>query len=251
VYSKPFVIYPVPAENTTYVGILSPAAGRYTIAPQEGSPPIAQLLHADGLRPSVSGHVLTRGGRRVLLFTAAPGTGQRVLFFERAGQVFRAIGSSTAGRGALAFTPAPGPAGTRQVVAEVTQNGAPVVLHPGGVGAAAYQIVVGSYSAPGPRQLVRVAHLRVRHAGTSVLVAWRAVPGARRYAVTVTLTNGIHEVYVATRGSLTITGVNGEFSGRVTVEAIGDGASTTTGPAVARRVPRVSVGGRGRGRRTK
>jgi hypothetical protein len=250
IYSKPFVIYPVPAENTTYVGILSPAAGRYTIAPQAGSPPIAQLLHADGLRPTVRGHVLTRGGRRVLLFAASRGAGQRVLFFERAGQVFRAIGSSTAGRGTLAFTPAPGPAGTRQVVAEITQNGAPVVLNPGAVGAAAYQIVVGSYRAPGPRRLGRVVHLRVEHAGTSVLVTWRAVPGARRYAVTVALTNGVHEVYIATHGTLRILGVNGEFSGRVTVEAIGDGASTATGPAVARRVPRVAVpavGGR-RGR---
>jgi hypothetical protein len=138
------------------------------------------------------------------------------------------------------------------VVAEITQNGAPVVLNPGAAGAAAYEIVVGSYSAPGPRRLGRVADLRVRHAGTSVLVDWRAVPGARRYAVTVALTNGVHEVYVATHGTLRITGVNGEFSGRVTVEAMGDGANTTTGSAVDRRVPRVAVpavGGRSRGRR--
>ena len=239
VVSGPFVIYPIPAENATYIGILKPAAGRYTISANSGSPGIAQVLTADGLRPSVAAHVAVRRGRYTVVYHASKAAGQRVTFFERAGQVYKAIGSTSASAGRLSFTPAPGPAGVRQIAAQITENGTPVVVHPGATGSAGYETVVASYRAPGPRRLPRIAHLRVRHAGTRVLVTWKGVPGARRYAVTVTLSGGEHVVYLVSAPRLTVPGVFGEFTGRLTVVALGDGARTRSGVPAAARIRRV------------
>jgi hypothetical protein len=238
VISGPFVIYPVPVENTTYIGILKPPGGRYRITANPGSFAITQLLQADGVSPSVRAHVAVRRGRFVLVYRVRRAVGQEVTFFEQAGQVYRAIGSSSARSGRIAFTPGPGPAGTRQIVAEITENGTPVVLHPGATGSAAYEMVLASYRAPGPRMLPRVAHVRVRRPGTRVLVAWRAVRSAARYAVTVTLSSGVHVVYMTRRPSLTIPGVFGEINGRLAIQAIGDGITTRDGPTVNATIPR-------------
>jgi hypothetical protein len=235
--SGPFVIYPIPAENTTYIGILKPRAGRYTISSNAGSPAIAQVLVAEGLTPSVAGRVAGRGGRLALVYRTSRTVGQRVTFFERAGQVYRTIGSTSVSTGRLAFAPGPGPAGVRQIVAQFTENGAPVLLRPGATGPGAYETVVASYRAPGPRPLSRPAHVRVRHVGTRVQVAWSRVRAATRYAVTVTLSGGEHLTYLTRGRTLTVPGMFGEFTGRVTIQALGDGARTTTGPAKVTTIP--------------
>jgi hypothetical protein len=238
VYEKPFVIYPVPAEDTTYIGILSPAAGRYTITANPGSAAVAQVMHADGLRPRVAAHVIVHNGHFRLRYTTKPEPGQRVTFFERAGQVYNTIGSTTAARGVTPFTPAPGRGGPRQIVAQITENGTPVVVHPGATGPAAYELVLTSYHAQGPRRLGRVTNVRVHHAGTRVLVSFSGVRGARRYALTVRLSNGLDVVYLTMAHELTIPSVFGEITGKIAVQAFGDGASTLTGPAAVATIRR-------------
>jgi len=54
VYTKPFLIYPVAAQDTTYIAILHPAAGSYTITTNPASAAIARVLQADGINPSVT-----------------------------------------------------------------------------------------------------------------------------------------------------------------------------------------------------
>ncbi|MCW2966363.1 MAG: hypothetical protein JWM71_135, partial [Solirubrobacteraceae bacterium] len=131
-----------PAAGKTYVFVGQPAAGAYTITPQAGSAPIAQVLHADGLpAPSVSGKVTGGGYARALHYAVKPIAGQTVSFLERAGKAAAILGAAKSAHGVLRFTPANGPRGTRQIVAAVTQQGIP-----------RRDIVIASYTAPGPRR---------------------------------------------------------------------------------------------------
>src|SRR5262249_21962862 len=86
---------------------------------------------------------------------------------------YRLLGTATAASGRLRFTPALGPGGKRQVVAELTRNGAPV-----------RKLVVATYVAAAPPKLTRPAGLRVSRKGAALVVRWRPVAGAAVYAVT-------------------------------------------------------------------
>jgi hypothetical protein len=236
--AKPFLIYRVAQQDTTYVAIIDPPAGLYTITANAGSPAISAVLHAEGIKPSVRARVLARHGRLRLIYDVKPEPGQRVAFFEQGAGVYRRIGASAAARGALAFTPAPGPGGRRRILAEVFENGAPVLLRAGAPAAFA----VAGYRAPGPRRLGRVARVGARHLGARVLIAFSGVRGARRYAVTVTLSSGQRLLFLIDRRRLTLAGVPGEITGRVAVQALGDGARTRTGPPAVARIPRARGG---------
>ncbi|MGA2006840.1 MAG: hypothetical protein ABSH27_04690 [Solirubrobacteraceae bacterium] len=238
VFPKPFAIFRVAQQDVTYVAIIHPPAGDYTIRANTGSPAIAQVLQADGISPSVTARVSGTGDRLRLLYTVKPEPAQRVAFFERAAQVYHLIGSTENAHGALAFTPAPGPAGKRQIVAEVTQSGAPVSLTPSGSPTNAADIVVATYSAAGPRRLGRVGRLIARHTGTTVVVKFDGVPGASRYDATLSLSNGERVLYVVNGHALTIRGVSGDLDGKVTVEALGNDATTRDGPSASVQIPR-------------
>ena len=223
--ARPFVIYRVPQQDATYIAVIDPPAGAYTIAANPGSAAITQILHAEGIRPSVRARVLrARGGLR-LLYRAIPHPGQTTAFFEQGPGVFRRIGTRAAARGWLALHPAPGPGGRRRILAEVFEDGVPVLPGPGRPAA----FVVASYRAPSPRRLGRIGHLSVRHLASTVIISFPGVPGAHRYAVTVTLSSGQHLLYVLSGRRLRIAGVPGEITGAVTVQALGDGARTRTG----------------------
>ncbi len=230
--AKPFAIYRVTQQDTTYVAIIHPPAGDYTITANPGSPAISRVLHAEGIQPSVRARVVRRRGRLRLLFAVKPEPGQRVAFFEQGQGVYRRIASSTAAHGSLTLTPAPGPGGHRQILAEIFEDGAPVLLRPG----APATVVVAAYRAPGLRRLGRVAHVSVHHVDTRVLVSFSGVRGARRYAITVTLSSGQHLLFLVRQQRLTVTSVSGEITGRVTIQALGDNARTRTGPATAARI---------------
>jgi hypothetical protein len=115
----------------------------------------------------------------------------------------------------------------------------PVVLHPGKTGDAS-QVVVASYRAPGPPTLARVAHLEARHVGTKLLIRFGDVRGANGYGVSVTLSSGQHEFLRVTRGVLTVLGVFGEIVGKVTVVALGNNTTASTGRAASVRFSRAS-----------
>jgi len=148
------------------------------------------------------------------------------------------IGSTTAGNGTIRFTPAAGPGGPRELVAEITENGVPIVLSPSAPVGRSAQRILARYIAPGPRVLARVTGIRVRHVGTAVLVSFGGVAGAHRYAVAATLSNGQHALIFTARPRLTISGVPGEFGGRIAIQALGNGATTRSGPTVIATVRR-------------
>jgi CSLREA domain-containing protein len=131
--------------STTYVAVAKPSGGTWRIVADPGSAPIAAAGEARALPPvSVHARVSGRGSRRTLRYTLEPHPGQKVTFAERAAGLAHVIGVAGGRRGKLRFVPGQGPAGTRRVVAQVTQGGLPRL-----------ERVVARYRAPGPRRLAR------------------------------------------------------------------------------------------------
>jgi hypothetical protein len=216
-----FVILPMRGQHETLIGIEHPAAGRWTIAQQPGSPAITSISHADGLPPaSVAVTVTGRGARRVLRYRIRPREGQSVTFAERAGHVFHILGSARASRGRLTFMPAPGPSGRRKIVALIALSGVQ-----------SRELVVGSYTARVPVLPGAPRRLRVSRRGRVVIATWRPAARAAAYAAIVRLSDGRRLGFSlgARQRRITIPTLIGGLGASVTVIAVGgDGR---TGPA--------------------
>ena len=163
-------------------------------------------------------------GIAALRYSLGTQPGEHVTFLERGTDIDRVIGSSSNGHGTVKFKPAPGPGGTRQILAMVTENGAPVVVGRSG------QLVLASYRAPGPLRLGRIRGLHARRPGNRLNVSFARVPHARKYVVLVLLRSGLHTDDVIGTHSLRMTvpgaGLQG---GTVEVRALGDGLTTVDG----------------------
>jgi hypothetical protein len=158
--------------NETLIAFRNPAGGRWTVTPV-GSVPVASIATSAGLLPPrITARVVGAGGTRTLVYTLANAKDATVTFAELGRGSFRELGKASAAKGRLRFTPATGPAGKRQIVAEVTRNGSPV-----------RKLVVTTYVAPGPAGL-RPPEPHVVRRGGALIVGWHAVPGAIAYSVT-------------------------------------------------------------------
>ena len=120
----PDVDYPDATSGTRYLGVATPAAGRWTVRAQAGSPQIAELAVSRGVAaPKVTrARVTGKAGRRTLAYTATLGAGQAATFVERGRAGSRVIGTAAAGSHRLGFVPGPGPGGRRQIVAQLIQD---------------------------------------------------------------------------------------------------------------------------------
>lgn len=167
----PDVDYPDPTTGARYLGVATPAAGRWTVRAQAGSPAILDLSVARGqAAPKVTrARVTGKGARRTLTYAATLGAGQAIAFVERGRTGSRVIGTAAAGSHRLGFVPGPGPGGRRQIVAQLMQND--LVRD---------EVAVATYVAPNPPPLGRTRNLRVRHKGNAVAITWR--PGAHAAA---------------------------------------------------------------------
>ncbi len=184
-----------PANRTTYVIIVKPAAGTYAVTTQPGSSPIAQVMAADGLPPvRVSARVGHRRGAWSLTYTVKPIPGQVVRFAERSADTGRMLGLARGSSGTLAFTPADGHAGRRQIIAMIEQNGL-----------VRAQPVVATYVAPGPVLPPRPPGLGVTRRGGGLTMRWRVAAGAVRYKVVLALSDGRRLLLAPVRGALTAT----------------------------------------------
>ena len=206
-----FVTYAVPEQSATMVHVKDPPTGEYRLTPKSGPPAVVRVRVAEGLPPAtVKAKVGGKGHRRVLSYSVKRRPGQHVTFVERSADAFGRIGTAKSARGEIAFTPASGRAGRREIVAIVDNGGVP-----------AETIAVTSYRAQAPVRL-RAPRVRVRRQGARLVASWGRVSGAREYRVTARLPRDGRRLFFATaKTSLSIKGIEGEDSGLITVTAIG------------------------------
>jgi hypothetical protein len=218
------------ALNRTDVIILHPRPGRYRLITNRGSAPIARVLEAHGFTPQIHARVRGKGRLRHLVYHVNAQPGMRVEFVERGSGVDRLIGTTTKSNGTITFKPAPGPGGIRQIIAMANERDMPIALRPGSPDGG--HLTVASYRAPGPRRLGRVHGLIAYRVHNRLTVSFDKAPGAKRYAVLVSLASGLRTQYEITATHLTVAVANLEapFGGTVGVLPLGDGLRTTNGP---------------------
>lgn len=210
--SMHMALFSDPSADRTYVLIGRPPAGRYTIQTVTGSPSITSVRQADGLpAPSVTAGVSGAGTTRTLKYTVKAIAGQSVEFAEKGKGVAADIGTASGTSGTIRFTPAAGRKGTRQIVAEVTENGVPRT-----------NIIVATYVAPAPAGPAPPKFVRASRKKTTVTITWAKVKKAAKYRVHIFLNDGRDLMLLlgAKQTSLPITNVAPSTRGYVTVSAL-------------------------------
>ena len=220
--SKDIVVVHIPSADETLIGLRHPDAGRWSIAPAPGSVPITSIATAKSLpAPHIRAGVSRHGRQMTLRYRLTTAPGRRVTFEERGTGTARLIGTATGSRGTIAFTPGNGPAGRRQIVAQINQDGVPV-----------HDAVVAGYAAPGPFQVGTPKHVRARRRGSRLTISWTPVRGAAAYATTISFSNGYHEMLFSRDAIVTFIGATTGLRGRVRVLALGaNGTKSSFGTA--------------------
>jgi hypothetical protein len=198
------------ANHDLYVALPKPRAGRWTVEPVAGTPPLAALSRANALpEPSIRARVRRRGGGRVLTYRVRRIPGQQVRFVERGpGGLARVLGTTRRRRGRIAFQPRGSSAGRHSIEAVVLQSGSPRDVRT----VARFGYRPSTLSAP--------RRLRARRGGSGVTLRWRSVRGARRYLVTGRLRDGRRLEIVTRRPRARLRHVARDTAGRLTVRAL-------------------------------
>jgi hypothetical protein len=149
----------------------------------------------------------------------------RVRFVERGRQGGGEIGYARGTHGSLQFTPRPGRAGRRSIIAVIERDGVPSTTQ-----------VVAHYQAPGPQRPGRIRGLRAGRSGKAVLVRWRSASGAARYAVRVSSSRGLSRLQLTRGRKLRVRGV--ARGDRVRVSVRGVSREGLLGPAASARLRR-------------
>jgi hypothetical protein len=203
-----------PAHDVTYVSVTSPKSGNWQVAAAAGSPGIAQVLAARGYpAPKLSAKVSGTGRTRTLAYHVKAPPGTTVQYAERGKGAYRVIGTAKGASGHIRFAPAAGPAGRRDIVATLTENGLP-----------ARSMTLAHYAAPKPAAPGRVKGLRVARHGQAFRVAFGGAPAADHYLVRIVATDGHRYARV----------ISSKAAHRVTVPALGyQDAVTATVTAIS------------------
>ena len=224
----PAAAFTVPSKATTVVVLRDPAAGTWRVAAAPGSPAIAGLAESHTLPDAaIHGRIVGQGRRLRLAYTLHARPGMTVSFAEIGGRVLHSIGTARGDRGKVSFAPADGPAGTRRIVALITQDGLP---RP--------RVVLASYRAPGPLRAGRVPKLRVSIRGHTLRISFGPASNAASYRIRISSTDGKHRLLLAsaTHRLVSLSGLGPGAAATATVTAIAaDGGS---GPTVTGRAGR-------------
>ena len=183
----------VDLRHTTLILLRAPKRGRYTITAKEGSSAITSISHSDAAPTTALRAVVTgKGTRRTLSVKGALPAGSTVSVTEEGRNLIKPIGGAVSAQASsvgaviarvnrnVAFKPALGPAGKRQIVAVVSRDGIPE-----------QRIVLGSYTAPAVPKAGAVRGLNATRRGNALTVAWRPIANAKRITVTVALRGGV------------------------------------------------------------
>jgi hypothetical protein len=116
------------------------------------------------------------------------------------------LGKAKGSAGTLRFTPAPGPGGTREVIALVAQKGIP-----------RKELTVARYVAPSPPKPKR-PKVTLKRSGTSKLVvSWPKDPVARGWVVRAKLSDGRVLVLLPSKPRVVLTDVAKTTTGQISV----------------------------------
>ncbi len=197
--------------DATTFSLAKPQAGRWRVEPQEGSGAVSAVELAEVLpEPEVAAKVRREAGGFVLRHEVKAQPGQTVRFVERAGAVLSDIATSGGGKGETRFTPAFGPAGKREIVAVVSQDGQ-----------VRREVVVGSYGAPAPAKPGKVKRVQVTRKGKTVTVTWsKAQRATGSYEVQVRLPDGTVYSDITKRRKVVLRDVIVPGKAEVTVRAL-------------------------------
>ncbi|WP_041546795.1 PKD domain-containing protein [Nocardioides sp. JS614] len=213
------IVLQVPPEHATYVIVRDPAPGRWQVRTADGTPDLVAVGQASALpKPRVRASVGGRGHARTLDYRLNAVEGQTVQFFERAGRTTQRLGTVSDAQGRIRFSPAPGPAGERSIIAVVQHDGAP-----------REQVTVASYRAPGPLRPAATRRIAVKRTATRAVVTWADARRAASWRVVATADDGRRWSVRLDRRTLVLPSV---FRGRtVTVTVRGVSADQVAGPA--------------------
>lgn len=211
-----------PAAGVTHVGIVHPAAGTWTVAQQDGTGiAIAAVKYAIGEpAPVVNGSVSGTGSRRTLHYHVKLPKNVTVSFAEQTTKLLHVIGTAKHASGTLEFKPAFGPAGRRQIVAEISNGGLPTVRK-----------VIATYVAPKPPSPGRARRVRVTATKRAFAVSFTPPANSVKTLIEISATDGrrLHElVSIRTRRiSVPVIG----YRDGITVTVVGVGVDGRRGPA--------------------
>jgi hypothetical protein len=229
-------------DNTTYVAVLHPRAGKWKVTPVAGSPAIATVGFARGLPGRVAhARVRGRGRTRTLQYRVAKVPGTRVTFLERGGpdpptapgeSVDRVIGVARHGQGRISFKPAESRTRARRIDAVVESDGVTVRTE-----------TIAHFRAPVLGRLPR-PKVRLRRKGSTLIVRWSRINAAQRYRAVADLSDSASRVFETSRkqAGLRIAGITPLTFGTVEVRAISPGGYLGLGgTGRLNRVPAIRV----------
>jgi hypothetical protein len=231
-----------PDPHQVLVFLRSPKGGEWGIKPAAGSAPISTVETAEDVPPA-SVQVRVRRGQRkgwTLAYKIkhfVPGT--EVRFAERGKDSGHVLGTVSKPSGTLRFVPEEALGRARKLYAYLIDA----------EGAIVRELSVGQYTAPRAFRPGRPRKLRLARHGTSALVTWAAVPGARTYHIKVTGSDGRLVTFVrkARSRSVVLTKALPFESFAATVIAVG-GQNMLSGPPAKGTLKPVPVRRRHRGR---
>jgi hypothetical protein len=225
---KGVVVVHLKDAKETLVAVKKPAAGAWSIVPDDGSTPIVSAASAQGLPdPKVTARVTRRGRARVLSYKVRTAPGRTIAFAERGAHAARFLGTAHGSSGRIRFSPAPGPPEKREIVALVDQNGEP-----------AHSIVVATYRSAGSPRLLRPRGLRAVRRGRVATATWKRVPGASRYAVTLLSGDGARTMVLTKRPKVSLRLPTGRGRATVIVNAVSPDNSRGPAARVSVRAPK-------------
>jgi hypothetical protein len=172
-----------PNAQVTDIGLNHPQAGHWSVLPAPANTvAISSVAYAIGERaPTITAHVAGHGAKRTVRYHASLPDGVTIALAEHSAHLMHTIGTVHNGSGTIPFTPAFGPGGTRQLTAQIANNGMPVK-----------NLTLGSYTVPAPARPGRAANLRVRAVRGAFRYSFRTPTAAVRTLVTITASDGRH-----------------------------------------------------------
>ena len=210
-------IVEIEGADAQWLVLTKPAAGNWTITPDEGSPEISEVLVANGLpEAAVKGDV--EKGR--IEYRTKHLAGRQVTFREEGRFGTHLLGTVDDSRGTFKFKPAPGPGGKRRVIAQVERDG--LIMD---------QVPLGSYTAPGPPKPGKVRGLRAKRRGSSLEVSFKTPAHSDRTEVTLKGSGGIRMAQVALGKQRRVTFDALKWAKRLKVRARGVSEQGVGGPA--------------------